>query len=329
MQQKTYISVGDFIDLFYKIKEKGYAKLFSKLRFTEQARTVSKWNNITVSSDFWIIPQVRKRWNEKCTGNPNLEYEDYVMQKHFSQAKNLRMLSVGCGEGARERKFAEYDNFAIIEGIDIAPNLIQLSRELAEKQKLSNIQYYVADFEQFKFEQNAYDIILFNSSLHHFDSIYQLLKTKIKPLLKENGHLIIHEYVGPNRLQWTKLQLDFSNKLLQKIPNKFRIRRNSNSVKSKIYRPGLFRMLAIDPSEAIDSKSIIPSIHKLFSTVEEENLGWNITHLLLKDIAHNFLDDNKETNEVLSYIFDQEDEFLKINAESDAVFGIYKKRDAI
>ena len=143
--------------------------------------------------------------------------------------------------------------------------------------------------------------------------------------MKKEGYLIIFEYAGPQRLQWTKSQLDFSNKLLNEIPEKYKIRLNSNSIKRRIYRPGLWRMLLVDASEAIDSESIIPSIHKHFKIIEEKKIGWDILHLLFKDIAHNFLNKDEETQLLLSYLFEQEDKYLFLNGTSDAVFGIYQK----
>lgn len=53
---KTYISIGDFIDLYYKVKQKGYNELLSKFHLSNKGRTLSKWNTISSSSDFWIIP---------------------------------------------------------------------------------------------------------------------------------------------------------------------------------------------------------------------------------------------------------------------------------
>jgi ubiquinone/menaquinone biosynthesis C-methylase UbiE len=322
---KTYISIGDFVDLYYKMKEKGYNKLLSKFHLSNQARTVSKWNDFSGSSDFWIIPQVRKRWNEKCTGNPNLEYEDYFVNKYLAKSSGLRMLSIGCGTGSKERNFGKYKNFEKIEGVDLAPNQIEEARKFASDLNLDNIEYIVADFETYSFVENSYDIILFHSSLHHFNNVQYLLEHKVMPLLKKNGYLVIHEYVGPKRLQWTKLQLEFSNKLLKELPPKYRLRFKTNATKNKIYRPGLLRMLAIDPSEAIDSESIIPSIHKLFKVIEENKIGWNITHLLFKDIAHNFLNNESETESLLLHIFEQEDKFLEVSNRSDAIFGIYQK----
>jgi len=322
---KTYISIGDFIDLYYKVKQKGYNELLSKFHLSNKGRTLSKWNTISSSSDFWIIPEIRCRWNEKCTGNPNIEYEDYVVSKYFSKSKGLKMLSVGCGTGARERKFAKYPNFNLIEGVDMAEKQIDEARNHASDLKLNNIKYIVGDFTTHIFEHSTYDVILFNSSLHHFKDIHNILQTKVLPLLKDGGYLLIFEYVGPKRLQWTKQQLEFANKLLTDLPLKYKIRFNSKSIKRRIYRPGLFRMLLVDPSEAIDSDSIIPSIHNHFKIIEERKIGWDISHLLFKDIAHNFLNNDKETQKLLSYLFEKEDEYLSMTGGSDAVFGVYQK----
>ncbi|MFO7791312.1 MAG: class I SAM-dependent methyltransferase [Bacteroidales bacterium] len=322
---KTYISPGDFIDLFYKIRQKGLNVLYSKLHFKHQSRTRSKWNTAESSSDFWIIPRIRERWNEKCTGNPDQSYEDYLVSNYLSDAENLRMLSVGSGTGAKERKFAKHPNFARIDGIDMAEKQIEKARRHASELKMHNIKYITGDFLKHDFPPDTYDLVLFNSSLHHFKDISSLLQNKVKPLLKKDGWLIIFEYVGPNRLQWKREQLELSNKLLKGLPEKYKLRLQSKSVKRHIYRPGMLRMLFVDPSEAVDSEAILPSVHKHFKTVEEKKLGWDITHLLLKDIAHNFLDDDKETRSLLKYIFDEEDKYLSKTGRSDAVFGIYKK----
>jgi ubiquinone/menaquinone biosynthesis C-methylase UbiE len=322
---KTYISIGDFIDLFNKYKQKGFPAVLSKLHLTNRARTVSKWNLITPGSDFWIIPAVRSRWNEKCTGDPNQEYEDYIVSKYFSNSKGLRILSVGCGTGSRERKFARYAKFDCIEGIDLAASQVEEARQLAASQNLDNISYFTEDFSAHPFESDAYDMILFNSSLHHFDRINEFLKMKVMPLLNKDGYLVIYEYVGPNRLQWTRLQLKRVNQLLKTIPEKYKTRFNSHAIKHRVYRPGLLRMLLVDPSEAVDSESILPSIHKHFRTIEEKKVGWDILHLLLKDISHNFLGTDKDTQSILSNLFEEEDKYMAETGRSDAVFGIYQK----
>jgi ubiquinone/menaquinone biosynthesis C-methylase UbiE len=322
----TIISKGDFIDLYYKVRQRGIGQISQLFHLSEYSRTASKWNNANSSSDFWIIPEVRKRWNEKCTGNPDLEYEDYLVSKYLSGSEELKMLSIGCGAGAREIKFAKYPCFKKILGIDIASRLIAEANDTARSMHHDNLSYSVCNFYQHCFENESFDLILFNSSLHHFKNINQLIPDKILPLLKKNGLLVIFEYTGPNRLHWTTHQLEVANHLLKELPEAYKLRYNSKSVKKRIYRPGLLRMMMVDPSEACDSESIIPVINKYFNTVEEKSIGWNLTQLLLKDIAHNFLNNNEETKMLLDHIFTLEDEFIASSGKSDAVFGIYRRK---
>jgi len=131
--------------------------------------------------------------------------------------------------------------------------------------------------------------------------------------------------VGPDRLQWTSRQLKEANKVLLQLPPGVRTRWNSTTTKTHIYRPGLLRMKLNDPSEAIDSSSILPTLHQLFEVVEEHRVGTDIIHIVLKDIAHNFNRGLPETGCWLQWLFDQEDRYLVETGRSDIVFGIYRK----
>ncbi len=142
---------------------------------------------------------------------------------------------------------------------------------------MKNLQYVCGDFVSREYEKESFDVIHFNSSLLHFDNVEKLLREKVRPLLTPDGYLVLFEYVGPSRLQWGKEQLEFVNRMLKEIPEKYRLRFKSRSVKTKVYRPGLLRMKLVDPSEAIDSASIVPALHKNFSIIEERKVGWNIT----------------------------------------------------
>jgi hypothetical protein len=60
--------------------------------------------------------------------------------------------------------------------------------------------------------------------------------------------------------------------------------------------------------------------------LEKTNLGWNILHILLKGIAHNFVNEDTETKELLEFLFIAEDDFIKEDKTSDAIFGVYQNR---
>lgn len=322
--QKTYISIGDFVDVYHKVRQKGLGFVFSKLNLSSTSRIQSKWDSFQSSSDFWIIPTIQKRWNCMISGNENMEYEEYVFHKYLQGKSNLKLLSVGCGEGIHERNFAKHDCFSAIEATDISEKSIIKARILAKENNLS-INYRSGDFKQLVYDKNSFDVILFSSSLHHFEDVSTFLKNNVKPLLNENGILVINEYVGPNRLQWTNQQLKKANELLKELPMNYKLLYDNKTIKKKVYRPGIFRMLLVDPSEAPDSANIVSALNSNFKVLEQTNLGWNILHILLKGIAHNFCNDEKEAQDLLTNLFSEEDQFVTETKSSDAIFGVYQK----
>lgn len=322
--ETSLVSVGDFLDVYYKVKQKGFIQLTSLFNLTRNKRVSAKWNRYQSSSDFWIIPALQKYWNTLISQNPELSYESYVVQKYLHNKINLSLLSIGCGEGRHERNFAISSLFSKVIGVDISDERIERAKQIALENKL-NIEYVAGDFHQLKFENESFDVILFDSSLHHFNDINGFLKNEISPLLKTGGIIVANEFCGPNRLQWRKNQLDFANGLLKELPKKYKTLIDGKSVKRKVYRPGLIRMLLVDPSEAPDSANLIKALHTNFKVLEEKNLGWNILHILLKGIAHNFLKNDDETNQLIAYLIKKEEEFVKRESKTDSIFGVYQK----
>lgn len=323
---RTYLSFGDFIELYYKARQRGWGFIASKLHLNGLARTQSAFDIVDIpAANYWMIDRVRARWAEKISGDPAMAYEDYVVHKYFAQSSGLKMLSLGCGVGSHEPPFAKYPAFEQITGIDLAPQLVEAANINAQKKGLKNLQYICADLNNFEYPNNTYDLILFHSSLHHFNDLDKLLGKTLKEALKPGGILLIHEYVGPDRLQWTSEQLKTSNALLATLPHSKRTRFKTQSVKRRDYRPGWLRMCISDPSEAVESSRILPVIHHHYNTLEEKALGGNILQLLLKDIAHHFTATDADTNQWIDRFFAAEDHFLE-NHPSDLVFGLYQKK---
>jgi len=161
--------------------------------------------------------------------------------------------------------------------------------------------------------------------LHHFKNIEQLAQ-RVGKALKNDGYLILNEYVGENRLQFSKEQIQEMNRLLETIPVKYRKRYLTNWLKKKIYAPGLLRMIISDPSEAVESETIRPVIHKNFKIIEERKIGGDLLMMVLKDIAHHFTNnEDPEGKKILKKLFQEEDRYLKETENADFIFGIYQK----
>lgn len=320
------ITLGDFIDFYLKLKQKGFLFLIQKLfKFSNKNRVSSKWDNFQTESDFWVIPEVKADWNFKISGHSSVTYEEYVTKKYLNSNSKLTLLSIGCGEGFHERNFAKLFPFSKIVGIDISSESIENAINYAKLENLK-IDYKAGDFTTMNFGNQKFDVILFDSSLHHFSSIASFLKANIQPLLNDDGIVVVFEFCGPNRLQWRTSQLKKVKQILSNLPENYRKLPNTNWIKRKAYRPGILRMFLVDPSEAPDSENLQKALHENFEILEEINLGWTIIQPLFKNIAHHFLNEVPETKKWIRFILDEESAYVQETNENDAIFGIYRKK---
>lgn len=320
------ISLEDIRDVYLKVAQRGFAFALSKFSLSDSHRTKSSFNEVDIeSSNWWIIPEVKFRWNELITGSKHVTYEEYMSQTFFRNHKNVRMVSIGSGVCSHELKLAEINPDWEIECIDFSNKLLHKAEQIAEKKQLKNISFLAQDIYQYKLSDNYYDIVFFHSSLHHFKNLDHFIKANVFDKLKEDGHLIINEYVGANRLQYPKNQIKAINECLNLIPTPYRQLHKTNLIKRKYYGSGLLRMIIADPSECVESERILPVVYKYFETVIEKPFGGNLLSSALKDISHNFLANNQEKDAILSRIFKFEDNYLLKN-KSDFIFGIYRKK---
>lgn len=325
---KNYINTGDFLEfhLFFKRKQQKITDILFKIFSSEKTRTKSAWAHYTSPpTHWWDIPEVKKRWNLLITGDQEKNDNEYFIERFLLKSEKLKALSLGCGTGFRELLWAGSNKFYHIDAIDLSPTRILFATQQAESAGYSGlINYQVKDFNEIEGVE-LYDIIFCEQSLHHFTPIEYAVK-KIKRLLKMNGLLLVNEYVGPNRFQWTKEQLQETNKLLNIIPGNYRTFFNSKLSKEKIYRPGIIRMILNDGSEAAESEQILPVLSNHLSLIDKKDYGGTILHPLFHGIAHNFINSDKETRDLLQKCFDYEDQLLNAKKiKSDFIFAVYKK----
>jgi len=319
------LTIDDIIDTFTKFYQRGSNFIFSKLSFNSETRIKSAFNKSAIySSNWWIIPYIQQRWNKLITGNPNINYEAYFVDKYLKNKKGLKLISLGSGTCSHELKLAKYNVFEEIICVDFVQSRLDEASKIAEKENLNNIQFICADANNMEIKNAYFDIVFFHSSLHHFNHIESFFKNIINKTLKPKGLLVINEYVGKNRLQFNNSQIKAVNQSLKIINKKYRTRYKFNSIKKSFYGSGLIRMIIADPSECIDSENILPTIKKYFKTLEEKPYGGNILMNTLKDISHHFTTLNKEKKQILDDLFDFEDQYLLEN-HSDFIFGIYEK----
>ncbi|RKZ33062.1 hypothetical protein DRQ33_04830 [bacterium] len=322
------INTQDFAQLLLKIKQVGLSRIIRQLFGYRSSNRSEKWERVeSPAIHWWDIPAVHRRWNTLITGNPDVDYYQYIAQKFFADRHDLNGLSIACGTGHRELKWISLLDLESVDAFDISPQRILYAQQKANSLGLDNvIKYRVGDVSKISYPKNRYDVVFAEQSLHHLSPLREIF-TKIRNTLKPDGLLIVNEYVGPNRFQWGERQKEIADALLNIIPPVYRRIYKSNGIKKQIYRPGKLTMWMNDKSEAVESSQIVPLLKEMFEVLEMKEYGGTILHPLFRNIAHNFLQDDESTRNILELCFLVEDYALKTEQiKSDFLIAICQNK---
>jgi SAM-dependent methyltransferase len=129
--------------------------------------------------------------------------------------------------------------------------------------------------------------VYFFQSLHHIEALEHVLQ-QCRQALRPSGLLLVNEFVGPSRFQWTPQQIDMANALLGLIPKELRRDLSDGGLKTGVVRPSVEHMIRSDPSESVRSGEIERLVKQYFEVVGEWNWGGTLNHLVFQNIAGNF-----------------------------------------
>ena len=94
------INKGDILESYTKAKQRGINYFFSKVNINPRKRTQSTFNTTkSDGSNWWIIPAVKHRENEKLAGDPQKTFDIYLAENYLVNKHDLKLLSVACGVG--------------------------------------------------------------------------------------------------------------------------------------------------------------------------------------------------------------------------------------
>jgi ubiquinone/menaquinone biosynthesis C-methylase UbiE len=321
------VNIHDIPLLIEKIRQGRFRNILSKFLSGRSGWTIKTWDHLKYApKNWWDIPAVMERWNRMISGDPDVDYFSYFMDRYYAGRSSMRALSLGCGTGHRELDLAALGRFDRIDAVDRSERRIEHARSKALERGYDQLIRYVAG-NVFSIElcEACYDLVIVEQSLHHFSPLEVILR-KIEAALKPDGYFLFNEFTGPSRFQWTGEQLEAVNGLLSVLPERYRIRWKSRTVKKRVHRPGRLSMILYDPTEAVESSRILPLVKELFDVVELAGYGGAVLQLLFNDIAHNFLTNDGETQRLLQMCFDVEDELLGSGRlGNDFVVGICRK----
>ncbi|HXW04746.1 MAG TPA: class I SAM-dependent methyltransferase [Vicinamibacterales bacterium] len=235
------------------------------------------------------IPQVHANHNYLITGSREVYWVDWLRDHFFSGGVAGDALSLGCGAGHLDRIFKDRGfTFRSFRGIDISEQAVERARALAAEVHLADeIRYEVADLNEIELPDSRYDFIYFFQSLHHIEALERVLD-QCERALRPTGLLLVNEFAGPSRFQWTDRQLELATRLTRLLPPELRRDVQRGGVKPDPTRPTIQHMVNHDPSESVRSAEIEPLLKARFDVFREWNWGGTLNHLVFQDIAANF-----------------------------------------
>ncbi|MDQ3280914.1 MAG: class I SAM-dependent methyltransferase [Acidobacteriota bacterium] len=255
------------------------------------------WNDATFADKLahatWMAnTAVLMHLNERATGDPARDWLASWAHRWFV-GDNLRVLVLGCGEGWLERVVAQWPFVAQIDAVDFAKEAVARARELARG--IGNIHYGVVDLNRDTLQRDAYDVVIAHSVLHHVDNLEHAY-AQIESAMRANATLIVNEYIGPNRFQYSDEVLAMINALFRCLPKELRGNYESRR------RPPLDEMLAYDPTEGVRAEEVVPLLERHFDVRERKQLGGAVVQHLLFDVVQHFRFENARHRSLLEML---------------------------
>lgn len=312
--------------LIEKARSRGSAAFAGLLR-GGTSRTEAIWDQADAYPRQWTsIPLIQERLRTAITGSPSKNIPAYIRERYSTPEARWHALSPGCGTGRKELAWVAAGGIALLEGYDISKKRIAEAERLAASAGMTtSTRFTSTDVRTLDLPAASFDLVILDDALHHIAPLAPFLR-KVHTWLRPGGLLVVNEYVGPSRFQWTDHQIALANRLLNGMPARLRTRPDGTP-RPPVYRPGTLAMRLYDPSEAVDSASITPLVREGFDILEEKMCGGALLHLVFKDIAHHFLHPDETALGVLTTCLATEEEEMKAGRiGSDFAFIVARPR---
>ncbi|MHB8798284.1 MAG: class I SAM-dependent methyltransferase [Thermoanaerobaculia bacterium] len=252
------------------------------------------------------LAQVRELINRRISGDPAVDAYMYFLRTRLSGRLPVdSALTIGCGEGALERGLAGHSFATRHDAVDVAPRAVERAAAAARQAGLEHLRYHVANADSMELEPDSYDVVLGVQAVHHIEKLEHLFR-QVAIALRPGGFLFLDEFLGPSRFQWSTRQLEVVDGILSSIPERLRRSLADGRVRRRALRPTVGEVRATDPSEAVRSGEILAALSESFEVLEVRPYGGTVLHLLLHDLAGNFVREGSVGREILSAIADLE-----------------------
>jgi SAM-dependent methyltransferase len=222
------------------------------------------------------------------------------------------ILSVGCGPAGKERALARKLPDRRFVAIDISPETVGRATQEIQAEGLENLSLALGDFNDLQLDAGRYRAILGLGAIHHVEALESFWQA-CSHGLTDDGVVLAQEFVGPNRFQWTDTQIEIGDAALRDlVPESHKVHHQ------QIRRTPVDVMLALDPSEAVRSRDILPTCRDAGYAIEGyASAGCALLQPVLMYQIDTFEPSNWEHNHVLSSLFREEDRRMRAGELED------------
>jgi SAM-dependent methyltransferase len=272
----------------------------------------TRWNDGAFTSHVenlvWTAsPVVRRYLHRLVTGDPDCDWVTWAEWKYLP-AKVDRALVLGCGSGWLERALFSRGRFGSIVACDFAEATVARARRQAEELGYRDIEYRVLDLEHEPLG-GPYGAIFANDVLHHITDL-EGISERIHAALAPEGRVLFHEYVGPNRFQYTDERMDLVNRYFRLLPDDVRRHFVNGSILWRRERLTAESVIRDDPTEAVRSEDVLPVARSVFRTEGEHRAGGGLLNPLLYGVIVYFKPDVPEHVRLLETLCTAEERLM-------------------
>ncbi len=247
------------------------------MRFIEKyvGKRWSKVNSIP-NRNWWTSSTLRDHIDRQIsaseqTGVPGL------LSEVAGGRKLKHGLSIGAGNGAKERKLLKYDLVEHFTLYELAETRATEAYRAAASEGLSNrIKVRVENaFDVVAVDQ--YDLVYWDHSLHHMMDVDAAVNWSVRAL-KPGGILLINDYIGATRLQFSRAEINRARQFL--VENSGKIDSTPEQLRFRTPLTRLRQFLR-DPSEAPQSDLIEAAVQRHCESAMTR-IGGAMIHLLAR-----------------------------------------------
>lgn len=118
-----------------------------------------------------------------------------ILVTYVAPSTDMRVLDVATGSGNTAVALAPF--VASVVAIDIAPSMLERTRELAARKGLANVTTALMDVEALEFDDASFDVVTSRIAPHHFIDIGQAVR-EIARVLRPGGAFVVEDSVVPH-----------------------------------------------------------------------------------------------------------------------------------